>query len=218
MLKKTVFFAAALMFVAAFVFVAGNATACGNSASKGTDGKMIGDKAACGSKAIDTKMTETKTAGVNMVDGKMAEAKMVGSDMAKDKMAQAKTAGAKMTEGKMGQHMSFDGTLVCQACDLKKAENARAECKTYGHTHALKTSDGRHINFLPNKYSADLMGGEKWHNEKVKVHGVYFANANQLDVETYEVKDKKMGWCDHCSAMDGCMVGKLGDKGSKGAY
>ena len=185
MLKKTVFFAAALMFVAAFVFVAGNATACGNSASKATDGKMIGDKSACGAKT-------------GMID--------------------AQTAGAKMTEGKMGQHMAFEGTLVCQACDLKKAENARAECKTYGHTHALKTSDGRHINFLPNKYAADLMGGKKWHNEKVKVHGVYFANANQLDVETYEVKDKKMGWCDHCSAMDGCMVGKLGDKGSKGAY
>ena len=206
MLKKTVFFAAALMFVAAFVFVAGNATACGNSASKGTDGKMIGDKSACGAKTGEAKLTEARMIGDKSACG------------AKTGTIDARNAGAKMTEGKMGQHMSFDGTLVCQACDLKKAENARAECKTYGHTHALKTSDGRHINFLPNKYSADLMGGEKWHNEKVKVHGVYFANANQLDVETFEVGDKKMGWCDHCSAMDGCMVGKLGDKGSKGAY
>ncbi|MDH4157495.1 MAG: hypothetical protein OEW00_09510 [candidate division Zixibacteria bacterium] len=206
MLKKTVFFAAALMFVAAFVFAAGDAVACGNNASKASDTKMIGDKSACGAKTGEAKLTEARMIGDKSACG------------AKMGMIDAQTAGAKMTEGKMSQPMDFEGTLVCQACDLKNAEGARAECKTYGHTHALKTSDGHLINFLPNKYAADLMAGEKYHNQKVKVHGVYFANANQLDVETFEVDGKKMGWCEHCSAMDVCMAGKMGATDSKGAY
>ena len=103
-----------------------------------------------------------------------------------------------------GEHMSFDGTLVCLGCDLKQAEGARAACKTYGHAHALKTKDGRYIGFLQNQYSDDLIKGEKYHNKSMKVHGVYFADANVLDVEGFEADGKQMGWCGHCNAMDHC--------------
>jgi hypothetical protein len=78
----------------------------------------------------------------------------------------------------------------------------------HGHTHALKTTDGKYINFLPNEYSADLLKGEKYSKKKLAVHGIYYANANQLDVESFTVDGKKMGWCNHCSAMDGCAAMK----------
>ena len=115
---------------------------------------------------------------------------------------EVKVEKATATEG--GQHQTFSGQLVCLGCSLAKADGARAECGAFGHTHALKTEDGRFINFLENKYAVDLLKGEKYHNQQVEVHGVYFANANQLDVETFKVGDKQKGWCDHCKSMDGC--------------
>jgi hypothetical protein len=113
-------------------------------------------------------------------------------------------ANKKGEEKAEAEHVNMEGTVVCLGCSLKKGEGARAECGEYGHTHALKTADGHYVSFLPNKYAADLMAGEKFHNKEAKVHGVMFANANQLDVETYEVDGQKYGWCDHCTAMDGC--------------
>ncbi|UCC80309.1 MAG: hypothetical protein JSW64_02825, partial [Candidatus Zixiibacteriota bacterium] len=40
------------------------------------------------------------------------------------------------------KHASFEGKLVCLACTLKNEEGARAECRNFGHTHALQTEDG----------------------------------------------------------------------------
>jgi len=106
------------------------------------------------------------------------------------------------------RQMTFNGTLVCQGCDLKSAEGARAACMTYGHKHALKTDKGVYINFLENEYSADLLKGEKYHNAKVEVRGTYFANANMLDVESFSADGNKKAWCGHCKSMDSCMVSK----------
>ena len=84
----------------------------------------------------------------------------------------------------------------------------RAQCGDFGHTHALKTEDGKYLTFLPNEFSSNLLAGEKFHDKAVAVHGVYYANANQLDVETYTIDGKAYGWCDHCTAMDGCSMAK----------
>ncbi len=110
-----------------------------------------------------------------------------------------------------GKHASFEGKLVCLGCDLNKTEGARADCSVFGHKHVLKTMEGKYISFLENDYSKDLINGKKYHNENITVTGVYHDNANMLDVETFTVGDKKMGWCDHCKAMDGC---PFKDKGS----
>ncbi len=109
---------------------------------------------------------------------------------------------------KKSYHADFEGTLVCMGCDLKKSDGARAACTDFGHNHALKTADGKYISLLENKYSADLVKGEKYHNKQMKLHGVYFANANQLDVESFEVDGKKNSWCGHCKGMDACMTSK----------
>ncbi|MDF1544445.1 MAG: hypothetical protein P1R58_05015 [bacterium] len=122
---------------------------------------------------------------------------LVASVMAAPQQKQAK-----------GEMTTFEGTMVCMSCDLKKAEGARSDCKAFGHSHALKTKDGKYINLLANQYSADLIKGEKYHDKPVKMSGMYFANANQLDVESFEADGKKKSWCNQCSAMDGCMAGK----------
>jgi len=109
-----------------------------------------------------------------------------------------------ISESDHAGHANFDGQLVCLGCDLKGNQGARAECSVYGHDHALKTEDGKFINFLENKYSADLMAGEKYHNQQIKVHGIYFADANLIDVEWFEVDNKTKSWCDHCKQMDSC--------------
>ena len=105
------------------------------------------------------------------------------------------------------EHASFEGKLVCLGCTLK-GEGARAECSEYGHTHGLMVEDDDMIFFLPNKYSANLIDGGKFHNKMVAVSGVYYEDAHMLDVEMYKVGDQKYGWCDHCSAMDGCKFAK----------
>ena len=102
------------------------------------------------------------------------------------------------------ERSAFEGTLVCLGCSLKKAEGARSECKVFGHTHALATADGKYISFLENKFSTDLVKGEKFHEKAISVDGMYYASANVMDVTTYTIDGKKSGWCDGCSAMDGC--------------
>jgi hypothetical protein len=114
----------------------------------------------------------------------------------------------KLTKAEHGKHASFEGTLVCLGCSLKKSDGARAQCSDFGHTHALKTEDGRYVNLLPNRYSAELLNGGELHNKELAVKGVYFAHANQLDVEAYSVEGKKHAWCDHCKRMDGCVFAK----------
>ena len=116
----------------------------------------------------------------------------------------AMVIGSEQKAVKAGKEAVFEGTLVCLGCDLKKAEGARAACSVYGHEYALKTEDGRYINFLENQYSEDLLKGKKYHNQKMKVSGVYYADANILDVKAFEVDGKTMAWCNHCKAMDGC--------------
>ena len=140
-------------------------------------------------------------AGLAFTVSGMANCGVCGADKAEAKSAVESSLKA---EEHKGEHTTLTGTLVCTGCDLKKAEGARAACGTYGHTHALKTADGHYVNFLGNDYSADLIKGEKYHNKKITVHGVQYASANLMDVDSYEVDDKKIGWCNHCKAMDGC--------------
>lgn len=97
---------------------------------------------------------------------------------------------------------TFEGTLVCLGCSLGKEEGAHSECKVFGHDHALKIGDGKYISFLPNKFSKDLISGEKYHNAQVSVTGTFFAKANTLDVESFKVEGKAKTWCTECSAMD----------------
>ncbi len=112
-------------------------------------------------------------------------------------------AGAEQTFAE-GKRATFEGKLVCLGCTLKSEEGARSECSKYGHTHALKTEDGKFITFLENVYSENLFKGKDYHNKEVSVHGVYYADANQLDVESYTIGAVTISWCKTHNVMDMC--------------
>ena len=106
------------------------------------------------------------------------------------------------------QQVTLKGELACTSCSLK-AKGAQSACSEFGCSHALKTSDGRFINLMQNKFSKNLLGDKKNHNRPVEITGTFFANANMLDIQTYVIDGgKKMSWCDHCKGMDACMAGK----------
>ena len=110
-----------------------------------------------------------------------------------------------------GMHKTFSGTLTCLGCDLKSS-GANAQCKAYGHKHALKLEDGTFISFMENDQSTKLIEGGKMHNAEVEIHGVYFGDANMLDVESFNFDDKSFGWCAGHSSMDMCHSKKMGKK------
>jgi len=102
-----------------------------------------------------------------------------------------------------GEKATIEGTLVCKSCSLKKDFGARSDCKANGCSQALKTSDGRFIDFLDNKYAQDLKGN-KYAGKQIKVSGTLYAHANIIDVQTISIKGKVISWCDNCAVMDGC--------------
>ena len=61
------------------------------------------------------------------------------------------------------QELTLKGQLVCMGCTLKAA-GAQSSCSEFGCSHALKLEDGRMIGFLQNKFSRNLITGEKLHN------------------------------------------------------
>ena len=85
--------------------------------------------------------------------------------------------------------VTLSGTLACLGCDLKKAHGAAAQCKIYGHKHALKTSNGKYYTFLENGRSAPLIKGEEKHNKKVRVYGTLFPGSQVLEVSNFRVID-----------------------------
>lgn len=103
-----------------------------------------------------------------------------------------------------GKHSTFKGRLVCLACTLKDEDGARAECRNFGHTHALRTSDGKFISFLENKYSEELFKGEKYRDKEISASGVYYPEGNMLDVQSYTIDNIAYTWCPNHEIMDNC--------------
>jgi len=100
------------------------------------------------------------------------------------------------------------GQLVCMACELKAGEGARAACGEFGHKYGLKTTDGKFLGFLENRYSKDLIAGEKYKDKDLVIHGHHHIAANLIDVESFDVDGLKISWCSHCRAMDSCNAHK----------
>ncbi len=106
-----------------------------------------------------------------------------------------------------GEATTLEGVLVCKNCSLKKEFGARSECKLNGCQTSLKTTSGKFVDFLDNKYAADLFGS-KYAGKKIQVTGTFFANANTIDVQSYSIDGKSKSWCKQCTAMDGCSASK----------
>jgi len=117
--------------------------------------------------------------------------------------------GALAFAGDKGEQKTFKGTLSCMGCDLKKADGANAQCKVYGHDHALKLEDGSYVSFMENDHSEKLINAAegKWHGQKVEITGKFFAKANVIDVKKFKAMDKEHSWCGGHKAMDQCHAG-----------
>ena len=111
-----------------------------------------------------------------------------------------------MAEKIKGEKKTFTGSLNCLACDLKIGAGANAQCKVYGHDHALKLMDGSYISFLENDYAELLIHANegKWHNRDVTVTGIFYPKTNMIDVINFEIMDKEFGWCTDHEKMDQC--------------
>jgi hypothetical protein len=134
----------------------------------------------------------------NMLAMLMIVALVAAAAMAQDKPVQPKPGAEPQ-----GKEVTMTGQLMCSACALS-AEGARMDCKEHGCLMTLKTADGKFISFLPNKYSDPLLKGTMV-GKTMTITGKYFAGANLLDVESFQVEGgKPMTWCEHCQAMDAC--------------
>ena len=107
---------------------------------------------ACG----EEKTTATSASAGSSCSASKVETASVGQISAR--MAAAEEGAVK--------HVDVEGQLVCLGCSLKKAEGANSECSVFGHKHALKTKDGAYLSLLENKFSADLVKGEKYHKSR----------------------------------------------------
>jgi hypothetical protein len=105
-------------------------------------------------------------------------------------------------------HATFEGVLVCSASDAGEKGGIDGGCSIYGHRHALRTADGRFINFLENKNSEGLINGGEYHNKAMRIHGLYYSDTNLLDVDGFEVNDRPARWCSNHNVMDGCISAK----------
>jgi len=115
--------------------------------------------------------------------------------------------GALAFAGDKGEQKTLKGTLSCMGCDLKKGSGANAQCKTYGHDHALKLEDGSYISFMENDHSEKLINASdgKWHGKMIEVTGTFFANANVIDVTKFRTAGKAFSFCSGHKHMDECM-------------
>ena len=96
---------------------------------------------------------------------------------------------------------TIQGTNYCVTCGLKDEFEAKANCKTFGHHHALKVAsmidgcgetceefNGKTLHYIENEQSAKLLNGHK--DSKVKVKGKVFIDSGMIEVESFEVVDK----------------------------
>lgn len=106
---------------------------------------------------------------------------------------------------------TFTGTLTCLACDLKKSEGTNSECEGYGHRHSLRQDNGQYVNFLENDHSDALLKGGGRHNTVATVTGVYYSEAQTIDVHDYVIDGIRTAWCEKHGQMDICGNTKSGE-------
>lgn len=104
-----------------------------------------------------------------------------------------------------GVERTFEGQLICVACDLKTG-GARSDCDQFGHSLRFKTVTGQYLTLLPNKYSKQLLENNELPGDKIKITGYHYASAGVIDVVSYNIDGKTMNWCPIHNVMDSCMV------------
>ncbi|NQT33547.1 hypothetical protein HQ587_00045 [bacterium] len=98
----------------------------------------------------------------------------------------------------VSEFFSLTGMNYCVSCGLKEAYDAPANCRIYGHQHALNVSKyltpcgkersdcvGMTLYYLANDKSKELREG--LHHETVTVKGKIYWKQSMIEVEEFEV-------------------------------
>lgn len=96
------------------------------------------------------------------------------------------------------------GTNYCVGCALKTDADAKANCKVYGHKHALKVDQlmdetmiifpeftGLTLFYLENEKSTKLINDN--HGKRITVHGKLYLDTRVLEVESFEYEGDPPG-------------------------
>ena len=79
------------------------------------------------------------------------------------------------------------GTVICLGCNLKKKQDAKAQCSVYGHKNAIKAEDGKIWTILENDASKDLINSHDYAGKKVELVGKVFSGTQVLEIENFKI-------------------------------
>lgn len=82
---------------------------------------------------------------------------------------------------------TFQATVVCLGCTLKKEQGAKAQCSVYGHKNALKTADGKIWSILENDASTELLNNHEYAGKRVEIAGKKIPEAQVIQVDSFKV-------------------------------
>lgn len=84
---------------------------------------------------------------------------------------------------------TFQATVICLGCTLKKTQGAKAQCSLYGHVNALKTADDKIWTILENDTSVELINSHEYAGKKVEITGKKFSGSQVIEIEKVVIKD-----------------------------
>lgn len=108
----------------------------------------------------------------------LAHCGMCGMD---EEMAEVKT---------LRESETFQATVVCLGCTLKKEQGAKAQCSIYGHKNALRTGDGKIWSILQNDASRELIDFHEYAGKKVEITGKKYPDAQVIEIEGFKVVEE----------------------------
>lgn len=90
-----------------------------------------------------------------------------------------------------GSPATFQGMVVRVDYHSKMAGVRATECSSaHACNYAIKTADGKFIELKNGKQSNELANVEKYCDKNVKVQGIFYADANKIEVNSLELDTK----------------------------
>jgi len=86
-----------------------------------------------------------------------------------------------------GSQATFQGMVVRVDAHNDMPGVKAKECSAHACNYAIKTSDGKVIELQNSEQSNELANVEKYRDKNVKVQGIFYADANKLEVESLEL-------------------------------
>lgn len=82
----------------------------------------------------------------------------------------------------------LEGIVLCRDCELEHRYGIKGSCREIGHHGAIFTADGRILNIVEQRSSANLIHDETLFGRKVVVRGRLLRSARVLVVDSYQLE------------------------------